>query len=148
VTSKALVWLVLRSWRWRLHVPPKRQLTFTGLHGFIPQKTESFITTAVILNYFRLICIHQIGPVLLPEQTLVNVSCLYNPHRLISIPVSCSAGPVFTSRSLDWHPGWDFSWFSSFPPGIFQNSALNWSMTASFLIISNSLFINYPNIYT
>jgi hypothetical protein len=30
----------LRSWRWKPYVLPKRQLTFTGLHGRISQKTE------------------------------------------------------------------------------------------------------------
>jgi hypothetical protein len=34
-------------WRWRRYVPPKRQLTFNGLHGVISQKTVLFITTAV-----------------------------------------------------------------------------------------------------
>jgi hypothetical protein len=28
-----LVRLILRLWRWRGHVPPKRRLTFNGLHG-------------------------------------------------------------------------------------------------------------------
>jgi hypothetical protein len=30
-----LVWLVLRPWGWRRHVPPKRRLAFNGLHGVI-----------------------------------------------------------------------------------------------------------------
>jgi hypothetical protein len=42
-----LTWLILRSWSWRWHVPPKRRLTFNGLHGVISQKTEPIITTAV-----------------------------------------------------------------------------------------------------
>jgi hypothetical protein len=29
------------------YVPPKRRLTFNGVYGVIPQKTELFITTAV-----------------------------------------------------------------------------------------------------
>jgi hypothetical protein len=33
--------------RWRRRVPPKRRLTFNGLHGVIPQETELFITIAV-----------------------------------------------------------------------------------------------------
>jgi hypothetical protein len=28
---------ILRPWRWRRHVPPKRQLTFSGLHGVMLQ---------------------------------------------------------------------------------------------------------------
>jgi hypothetical protein len=38
--------LIFRAWRWRRYVPPKRRLTFTGLHGVISQKTELFITAA------------------------------------------------------------------------------------------------------
>jgi hypothetical protein len=33
-------WLILRPWRWRLHVPPKHRLTFNGLHGVISQKAK------------------------------------------------------------------------------------------------------------
>jgi hypothetical protein len=40
-------WLILRPWRWRPRVRPKRQLTFSGLHGLISQKTQLFITTGV-----------------------------------------------------------------------------------------------------
>jgi hypothetical protein len=42
-----LAWPFLRRWRWKWHVPPKRLLTFTRIHGVISQKTELFITTAV-----------------------------------------------------------------------------------------------------
>jgi hypothetical protein len=35
------------EYKTRRHVPPKRRLTFNGLHGVISQKTELFITTAV-----------------------------------------------------------------------------------------------------
>jgi hypothetical protein len=36
-----------RERRWRQYVPPKRLLTFNGLHCVISQKTELFITTGV-----------------------------------------------------------------------------------------------------
>jgi hypothetical protein len=39
--------LTLRPWRWRRYVPPKRRLTFNGLHGVISRKIVLFITTAV-----------------------------------------------------------------------------------------------------
>jgi hypothetical protein len=39
--------LVLWSWRWRRHVPPKRRLTVNGLQGVISHKIVLFITTAV-----------------------------------------------------------------------------------------------------
>jgi hypothetical protein len=42
-----LAWLILRPWRWRRHVLPKRRLTFSGLYGVIYQKIELFIATAV-----------------------------------------------------------------------------------------------------
>jgi hypothetical protein len=34
-----LLWLILRPWRWRQHVPMKRLLIVNGLHGVISQKT-------------------------------------------------------------------------------------------------------------
>jgi hypothetical protein len=39
--------LILRSRRWRRHIPPKRGLTFSGLHGVISQKKGLFIITAI-----------------------------------------------------------------------------------------------------
>jgi hypothetical protein len=33
--------LILPPWRWRRYVPPKRRLTFNGLHGVISQKVVS-----------------------------------------------------------------------------------------------------------
>jgi hypothetical protein len=41
--------LILRPWKWRLYVPPKRRLTSNGLHGGIYQKIVLFILT---LSYF------------------------------------------------------------------------------------------------
>jgi hypothetical protein len=35
------VWLILQLWRWRQHLPPKRQLTFSRLHGVIPEDRTS-----------------------------------------------------------------------------------------------------------
>jgi hypothetical protein len=37
-----LIWPILRRWRWRLYVPPKRRLSLKGLHGVISQKREFF----------------------------------------------------------------------------------------------------------
>jgi hypothetical protein len=37
-----LAWFTLHPRRWRQHVPPKCQLTFTGLPGVTSQKTELF----------------------------------------------------------------------------------------------------------
>jgi hypothetical protein len=38
---------ILRPSRRKRNVPTKRQLTFNGLHGIMPQKTELFLTTAL-----------------------------------------------------------------------------------------------------
>jgi hypothetical protein len=38
-----LVRLILRPWRWRWYIPPKRWLTFNNLHGIISQKTVLFL---------------------------------------------------------------------------------------------------------
>jgi hypothetical protein len=35
-------WLIIQPWRWRRHIPPKRQLTFNGLQNVISQKIELF----------------------------------------------------------------------------------------------------------
>jgi uncharacterized membrane protein YjgN (DUF898 family) len=56
LSRRFLVWLILRSWRWRRHVSPKRQLTFNGFHGVISHKTEfSTVLTSVyiIVTYIR-----------------------------------------------------------------------------------------------
>jgi hypothetical protein len=42
-----LLGLFFRPWRLRRYVPPKRRLTFNGLHDVISQKVVLFITTAV-----------------------------------------------------------------------------------------------------
>jgi hypothetical protein len=39
--------LIIRPWRWRRYVPPKRRLASNGLHGVIYQKIVLFITTTV-----------------------------------------------------------------------------------------------------
>jgi hypothetical protein len=44
---RLLAWIILRPWRWRRHVPPKRRLTFNGLHGVMSQKIGLFLTTAL-----------------------------------------------------------------------------------------------------
>jgi hypothetical protein len=39
--------LILRPWKMKVYVPPKRRSTFNRLHGVISQKIILFITTAV-----------------------------------------------------------------------------------------------------
>jgi hypothetical protein len=38
---------LIRPWRWRRNIPPKRQLTFNGLHGVITQKIVFFMKITV-----------------------------------------------------------------------------------------------------
>jgi hypothetical protein len=47
-----LVWLILRSCRWRRPISPKLQLTISKLHGFISQEIDVFIITAVRTSNF------------------------------------------------------------------------------------------------
>jgi hypothetical protein len=45
--------------------------------------------------------------------------------------------------NLGWETGYpdsDFSWFFTVPPGKYEDSALNYAMTTSFHILSNSSF--------
>jgi hypothetical protein len=43
-------WLILRPWRRKRHVPPKRWLNLNGLNGVISQTIVLFIVTAVITH--------------------------------------------------------------------------------------------------
>jgi hypothetical protein len=43
-------WLILRPWGWWRHLPPNRQLTFSGLHGDISQNEELIITIVSLRN--------------------------------------------------------------------------------------------------
>jgi hypothetical protein len=59
-----LDWLILRSWIWRRHVPPKRRLTFNGLHGDISQKItlEKYMyCTIIYLSTFVKFSSHTAG---------------------------------------------------------------------------------------
>jgi hypothetical protein len=47
-----LAWLMFQPRRWRQHVPPKRRLTFSGLHGAKSQKIEFFIVIIVLKLLF------------------------------------------------------------------------------------------------
>jgi hypothetical protein len=39
--------IILRPWRWKRYIPPKRKFTFNGLNSLICQKIVLFITTIV-----------------------------------------------------------------------------------------------------
>jgi hypothetical protein len=59
-----LVWLTLRLWGWRGHVPPKHRLTFNGLHGVISEEKPlkpllGLVTsknTLLYILYFEFVC--------------------------------------------------------------------------------------------
>jgi hypothetical protein len=40
-------WLILRPWRWRRHIPPKRRFNLNELHSFIYRKIEFFISPVI-----------------------------------------------------------------------------------------------------
>jgi hypothetical protein len=52
LSNWALAWFILRAWRWRRHVPPKRRLAFNRLRGVRPQKTE-FFRLLVVCHIFK-----------------------------------------------------------------------------------------------
>jgi hypothetical protein len=39
VSFLLLAWLTLQTWRWKLYIPPRRQWTFSNLHGVTSQRT-------------------------------------------------------------------------------------------------------------
>jgi hypothetical protein len=47
--------LILRPWRWRRYVQPKRRLTFNSLDGVMPQKMVLFIVM-VVANWVWFVC--------------------------------------------------------------------------------------------
>jgi hypothetical protein len=51
-------WTILRPWRWRQYVPPKRRVQLYGLHGVISQKMIHFKTIAVKTS--NPTCLHEI----------------------------------------------------------------------------------------
>jgi hypothetical protein len=72
--------------------------------------------------------------------------------RVLSTSASYSGGPRFMSRPETGYTDWAFSWFSSAPPGKFQDITLRQATTASFhiilaayfhILLSNSLFTDY-----
>jgi hypothetical protein len=42
-----LTWFILRPWRWKRHVLPKRRFTFKGLHCVISHKIEELFKIAI-----------------------------------------------------------------------------------------------------
>jgi hypothetical protein len=68
--------LILRPWRWRRHVAPKREITFHGLYAVISQKIEIFMITAVRTSNlaYELSCFAVYIPNTLKNEERNNVS--------------------------------------------------------------------------
>jgi hypothetical protein len=56
---------LIRPWRWMRYVPPKRRLTFNGLHGVISHRCENFkilhCPVKVHRRFRRTYCFHHQG---------------------------------------------------------------------------------------
>jgi hypothetical protein len=85
-----LAWLILQPWRWRRHVPPKRRLTFNGLHGVLSQKIQSFTVYPV---WGRLWC-----PSVPPGKCWDSAFCHILPT--LAVQVICYIGDTADELSL------------------------------------------------
>jgi hypothetical protein len=47
VSKQSFIWFILKAWRWKRNISPKRRFAFSGLRCVIFQKAELCITTAV-----------------------------------------------------------------------------------------------------
>jgi hypothetical protein len=54
--------LILRPWRWRRYVPPKRRSTFNGIHSVISKNIELFATTVVRISNPTKFCLNSLFP--------------------------------------------------------------------------------------
>lgn len=52
-----LSWIILQPWRWRRRAPPKRPLTFKGLHFHISQNIEIFTQVVFLFLSRSLYCV-------------------------------------------------------------------------------------------
>jgi hypothetical protein len=122
-----LVWLILRAWRFRWHVPPKRQLSFNGQHGVISYKSEHLVTTS---NHARYMTKWR------TRGSLSKRCCFF-----------LALGRCLTSVSPGHRQSWGLSRFSSARPGECLNSwlALKSTTAVSFYILSNVLFLRRPS---
>lgn len=80
LTRQFRAWLILRSSRWSLLVPPKRTLTYNGLDSVRPQKMELFITTSNPTLFESLIFLVE----RIPNLNWIRNFCLLGCDALIS----------------------------------------------------------------
>lgn len=67
--------LTFQLWRWRWHVPLKRQLNFNGLHIIVSWKTELFITIVLRTSNSTMVNLY------VPDHTQDNI---YNSYSTAS----------------------------------------------------------------
>jgi hypothetical protein len=122
VSFWCLSWLTLQHWRWRRHVPPKRQFIFIGLQGVIFLKIELFVTTALrtsfptetfCCSFFKGLkqmctrflhvcsalckCANWICRTCTPHHTVAGRSSVSLTHSPFAFPSNCRCGPPLTS---------------------------------------------------
>jgi hypothetical protein len=86
-----LAWLI-RPWRWRPHVPPKRRLTFSGLDDVIAQKTE-LVICILLWRTHTFTCDFVVVAVLYSLLLLAFIYCCINVdycHKDKHITVYCT----------------------------------------------------------
>jgi hypothetical protein len=90
-----LVWLILRKWRWRWHVPLKFRLTLSGLNGFVSRKIEFFAKA------YLCCCIPHVTCVLLGSKCIFSsydILFIWNLHkncrRSIRMNLKCFFGTL------------------------------------------------------
>jgi hypothetical protein len=102
VASRALLaWLILRPWRWRRYVPPKRRLNFNGLHGVISQNIVVLITTAVrTSNPSRVLfkCLQFYKQNVLRHKTFQVLAHIIRKYMIRSGGISASWGASYASN--------------------------------------------------
>jgi hypothetical protein len=103
VSRRFLTRLILLPWRWRRHAPPKRRLTFSGLHGVICPKLELLVTTVVKNSNAT-------------SFDVVNVTIFYiswGGVRLRSLGTSATSGPTVPEpkweMSVEQSVEWEFA---------------------------------------
>jgi hypothetical protein len=69
-----LIWLTPGSWRWRRYVPPKCQMTFTGLQGVVSQKVYIHVWDNIRSNTIMDIRVPQMSENFLNNWATISLS--------------------------------------------------------------------------
>jgi hypothetical protein len=121
-----LAWLILRPWRWRRHVPQKRQMTFNGLHGVISQKIELFVILMFITVLMRVRQWSPVtkyaDPIILPHSSTLNSAASSKNVNVTAPCGSCNNSSVSLSTVMTSDP-----WFTQVPTSIINTPASGWT---------------------